>query len=280
MHRSRHPIDVSLVVDDDNDDDVSHHHLISSTTGDYSSLIVNSPSDTMYHRTRSPSPSISLNNHPQGSQPTPPTTTSVRHTRRRLSHSSALVDSNGSSNNIHRDRLRFNTWPRHRKEKRDILVEHDKRLAKSIIQELGIGINKTYRNPRGNLSYAQLITRAIDSSPWKRLTLNEVYEWIIQFVPYFKDKIDAKTSWGWKNSIRHNLSLHNQFIRVPVISSLSKGPVKYVWTINPSFKNNSPYKKYSLKRKRAAAAAALDSQAAAASAAVSNKNSSSSTSAG
>jgi hypothetical protein len=197
MHRSRHPIDVSLVVDDDNDDDVSHHHhFIPSTTGDYSSLIVNSPSDTMYHRTRSPSPSISLNNHPQGSQPT--TTTSVRHTRRRLSHSSALVDSNGSSNNIHRDRLRFNTWPRHRKEKRDILVEHDKRLAKSIIQELGIGINKTYRNPWGNLSYAQLITRAIDSSPWKRLTLNEVYEWIIQFVPYFKDKIDAKTSWGWK----------------------------------------------------------------------------------
>jgi hypothetical protein len=206
MHRSRHPIDISLVVDDDNDDDVSHHHFIPSTTGDYSSLIVDSPSDTMYHRTRSPSPSptssISLNNHTQEPQPTTSsssaTTTSVRHTHRRLSHSSSLVDSNGSSNNIHRDRLRFNTWPRHRKEKRDILAEHDKRLGKSIIQELGIGINKTYRNPWGNLSYAQLITRAIDSSPWKRLTLNEVYEWIIKFVPYFKDKIDAKTSWGWK----------------------------------------------------------------------------------
>jgi len=206
MHHSRHPIDISLVVDDDNDEDISNHHYIPSTTGDYSSLIVDSPSDTMYHRTRSPSPSptssISLNNHTQEPQPTTSssstTTTSVRHTHRRLSHSSSLVDSNGSSNNIHRDRLRFNTWPRHRKEKRDILAEHDKRLAKSVIQELGIGINKTYRNPWGNLSYAQLITRAIDSSPWKRLTLNEVYEWIIKFVPYFKDKIDAKTSWGWK----------------------------------------------------------------------------------
>ena len=203
MHRSRHPIDISLVVDDDNDDEVSHPDLIPSTTGDYSSLIVDSPSDTMYHRTRSPSPtsSLSMNHHLQGSQPTPSSSStipSVRHIHRRLSHSSALADLNGSSNNIHRDRLRFNTWPRHRKEKRDILVEHDKRLGKSIIQELGIGINKTYRNPWGNLSYAQLITRAIDSSPWKRLTLNEVYEWIIKFVPYFKDKIDAKTSWGWK----------------------------------------------------------------------------------
>jgi hypothetical protein len=201
MHHSRHPIDISLVVDDDNDDDVSHHHFIPSTTGDYSSLIVNSPSDSMYHRTRSPSPSPtssnSLNIHIQGSQQ-PTTSTSVRHTRRRVSHSSSFVDSNGSNNNVHRDRLRFNTWPRHRKEKRDILVEHDKRLGKTVIQELGIGINKTYRNPWGNLSYAQLITRAIDSSPWKRLTLNEVYEWIVKFVPYFKDKIDAKTSWGWK----------------------------------------------------------------------------------
>jgi hypothetical protein len=213
MHRSRHTIDISLVADDDNDDDVSHPHFIPSITGDYSSLIVDSPSDTMYHRTRSPSPSptssISLNNHSQGPQPTTSTssatTTSGRHLHRRLSHSTTLADLNGSSN-VHRDRLRFNTWPRHRKEKRDILVEHDKRLGKSIIQELGIGINKTYRNPWGNLSYAQLITRAIDSSPWKRLTLNEVYEWIIKFVPYFKDKLDAKTSWGWKvNEYLNNL---------------------------------------------------------------------------
>jgi len=206
MHRSRHPVDITLVVDDDNDDDVSSHHYIPSTTGDYSSLIVDSPSDTMYRRIRSPSPSptspMSLNNQHQGPQPTTSSpsssTTPTRHVHRRLAHSTSLADLNGSSSNIHRDRIRFNTWPRHRKEKRDILAEHDKRLGKSIIQELGIGINKTYRNPWGNLSYAQLITRAIDSSPWKRLTLNEVYEWIVKFVPYFKDKIDAKTSWGWK----------------------------------------------------------------------------------
>jgi hypothetical protein len=199
MHCSRHPVDISL-VDDDNNEDITNHHFIPSSTGDYSSLIVDSPSDTMSHRhlyparSPSPSPSPSSSSNIQGSQPT----SSIRPTRRRFSHSTSIINSNGSGNNAHRDRLRFNTWPRHRKDKHDILVEYDKHLGKSVIQELGIGINKTYRNPWGNLSYAQLITRAIDSSPWKRLTLNEVYEWIIKFVPYFKDKIDAKTSWGWK----------------------------------------------------------------------------------
>ena len=197
MHRSRHPLDIATVVvddddDDDNDEEISNHQLISSTTTDYSSLMVDSPSDSSSHRhpyaARSPSPI-------PGSQ-----STSLRSSHRRLSYSTTQIDSNGSTTNVHRERLRFNTWPRHRKEKCDILAEHDKRLAKTVIQELGIGINKTYRNPWGNLSYAQLITRAIDSSPWKRLTLNEVYEWIIKFVPYFKDKIDAKTSWGWKVS--------------------------------------------------------------------------------
>ncbi|CAF4174081.1 unnamed protein product, partial [Rotaria magnacalcarata] len=80
----------------------------------------------MYHRTQSPSPSpsptssLSLNNHTQDPQPATSSssaTASAHQPRRRLSHS--LVDLNGSSNNIHRDRLRFNTWPRHRKEKRD-----------------------------------------------------------------------------------------------------------------------------------------------------------------
>lgn len=200
MHRSRHS-----VADEDNEGDDSPRQFIPSTTGDYSSLIVESPSDTMFHRTRSPSPSptssIASNNPLQGPQPSSSSSTantSLRATHRRFSHSSSALDTSAAGQNAHRDRLRFNTWPRHRKERRDILAEYDKRLAKSVIQELGIGINKTYRNPWGNLSYAQLITRAIDSSPWKRLTLNEVYEWIIKFVPYFKDKIDAKTSWGWK----------------------------------------------------------------------------------
>ncbi|XP_041089815.1 forkhead box protein O6-like, partial [Polyodon spathula] len=43
------------------------------------------------------------------------------------------------------------------------------------------------RNAWGNQSYADLITRAIDSTPEKRLTLSQIYDWMVRYVPYFKD---------------------------------------------------------------------------------------------
>ena len=216
MHRSRQDLDITIVSDDDDDqqhhlaqhddiddDDLSSHRVTPSKTNDYSSLMVESPSESSAHRhsysirSSSPSPSAGVN----GSQ-----LSNLRPSHRRFSQSTTQLDSNTQ---VHRERLRFNTWPRHRKDKCDILADYEKRLAKSVIQELGIGINKTYRNPWGNLSYAQLITRAIDSSPWKRLTLNEVYEWIVKFVPYFKDKTDPKSSWGWKVSCNRSKCHHS-----------------------------------------------------------------------
>uniref|UniRef100_A0A0R3RXA5 Fork-head domain-containing protein n=1 Tax=Elaeophora elaphi TaxID=1147741 RepID=A0A0R3RXA5_9BILA len=56
----------------------------------------------------------------------------------------------------------------------------------------------TRRNAWGNMSYADLITQAIVSSPEKRLTLSQVYEWMVQNVPYFRDKGDSNSSAGWK----------------------------------------------------------------------------------
>ncbi|XP_019384060.1 PREDICTED: forkhead box protein O1, partial [Crocodylus porosus] len=85
------------------------------------------------------------------------------------------------------------------------------------------------RNAWGNLSYADLITKAIESSPEKRLTLSQIYEWMVKSVPYFKDKGDSNSSAGWKNSIRHNLSLHSKFIRVQ-----NEGTGKSSWwMLNP-----------------------------------------------
>ncbi|KAM9317344.1 forkhead box protein O3 isoform 2-T2 [Gastrophryne carolinensis] len=79
------------------------------------------------------------------------------------------------------------------------------------------------------MSYADLITRAIESSPDKRLTLSQIYDWMVRSVPYFKDKGDSNSSAGWKNSIRHNLSLHSRFIRVQ-----NEGTGKSSWwMINP-----------------------------------------------
>ncbi|XP_055512602.1 forkhead box protein O3-like [Leucoraja erinacea] len=85
------------------------------------------------------------------------------------------------------------------------------------------------RNAWGNLSYADLITRAIESSPDKRLTLSQIYDWMVRHIPYFKDKGDSNSSAGWKNSIRHNLSLHSRFIRVQ-----NEGTGKSSWwMLNP-----------------------------------------------
>lgn len=58
----------------------------------------------------------------------------------------------------------------------------------------------TRRNAWGSLSYADLISKAIDSSPEKRLTLSQIYDWMVQNVPYFKDKGDNNSSAGWKVS--------------------------------------------------------------------------------
>ncbi|XP_006002823.1 forkhead box protein O1-A [Latimeria chalumnae] len=85
------------------------------------------------------------------------------------------------------------------------------------------------RNAWGNLSYADLITKAIESSPEKRLTLSQIYDWMVKSVPYFKDKGDSNSSAGWKNSIRHNLSLHSKFVRVQ-----NEGTGKSSWwMLNP-----------------------------------------------
>lgn len=85
------------------------------------------------------------------------------------------------------------------------------------------------RNAWGNYSYADLITQAIESSLEKRLTLSQIYDWMVRSVPYFKDKGDSNSSAGWKNSIRHNLSLHSRFVKV---QNEGQGKSSW-WMVNP-----------------------------------------------
>lgn len=66
------------------------------------------------------------------------------------------------------------------------------------------------RNAWGNMSYADLITKAIDSSPEKRLTLSQIYDWMVKSVPYFKDKGDSTSSAGWKVSVCVHVNIRCQ----------------------------------------------------------------------
>ncbi|XP_061843246.1 forkhead box protein O3B [Nerophis lumbriciformis] len=112
---------------------------------------------------------------------------------------------------------------------------HSPSAASGALTPSGLAVQQTprkassRRNAWGNLSYADLITKAIESTPDKRLTLSQIYEWMVRSIPYFKDKGDSNSSAGWKNSIRHNLSLHSRFIRVQ-----NEGTGKSSWwMINP-----------------------------------------------
>lgn len=60
-------------------------------------------------------------------------------------------------------------------------------------------------------SYISLIVMAILESPNRRQTLSGIIEHIQNRFPYYGDSCPAK---GWKNSIRHNLSLNDALWRL------------------------------------------------------------------
>ncbi|CAI2356994.1 unnamed protein product [Caenorhabditis sp. 36 PRJEB53466] len=83
---------------------------------------------------------------------------------------------------------------------------------------------------RPSLSYKDLIIEAIDRSPDKRLKLNEIYQVIRLLHPYYRHRPDQ---WGWQNSIRHNLSLHDCFVKLPLKQTSASGVVGHFWTVVP-----------------------------------------------
>lgn len=74
-----------------------------------------------------------------------------------------------------------------------------------------------HTNNKPPYSFSCLIFMAIEDSVQKALPVKEIYAWILEHFPYFKN---APT--GWKNSVRHNLSLNKCFQKV------EKAPVSIV----------------------------------------------------
>lgn len=66
-----------------------------------------------------------------------------------------------------------------------------------------------HTNSKPPLSFSSLIFMAIENATEKALPVKEIYAWIVKHFPYFKT---APT--GWKNSVRHNLSLNKCFQKV------------------------------------------------------------------
>ncbi|XP_056338134.1 forkhead box protein E3-like [Oenanthe melanoleuca] len=79
------------------------------------------------------------------------------------------------------------------------------------------------------LSYIALIAKAILSSPTNKLNLAAIYKYIEDNFPFYRNK-----GRGWRNSVRHNLSLNDCFIKV---GRCEDGKGNY-WSIHPSNLND------------------------------------------
>lgn len=87
-------------------------------------------------------------------------------------------------------------------------------------------------NSKPPYSFSCLIFMAIEDSPQKKLPVKDIYNWILTHFPYFQN---APT--GWKNSVRHNLSLNKCFKKVEKDKgqSIGKGSL---WCIDPDYRPN------------------------------------------
>ncbi|KAL7668279.1 hypothetical protein ACOME3_008987 [Neoechinorhynchus agilis] len=95
------------------------------------------------------------------------------------------------------------------------------------------------KHEKPKYSYIALIAMAILGSPEKRLVLSEIYQWIENTFPYFRE-----TTNGWRNSIRHNLSLNDCFVK-GIRSRNGKG---HYWEINPD--NVAEFERGDYRRRR------------------------------
>lgn len=109
-------------------------------------------------------------------------------------------------------------------------------LSMSLLQQRALQPEE----PKPQHSYIGLIAMAILSSPDHKLVLSDIYQHILDNYPYFRSRGP-----GWRNSIRHNLSLNDCFVKAGR-SANGKG---HYWAIHPA--NIEDFRKGDFRRRKA-----------------------------
>uniref|UniRef100_A0A6A7G5A9 Silk gland factor 1-like n=2 Tax=Hirondellea gigas TaxID=1518452 RepID=A0A6A7G5A9_9CRUS len=89
---------------------------------------------------------------------------------------------------------------------------------------------RAYTHAKPPYSYISLITMSIQNAPGKMVTLAEIYQFIMDLFPYYRQNQQR-----WQNSIRHSLSFNDCFIKIP--RTPDKPGKGSFWTLHPDSGN-------------------------------------------
>ena len=116
-----------------------------------------------------------------------------------------------------------------------LLVPKQQEVAKKFVK-MPRPTRDSYGDQKPPYSYIALTAMALFHSQEKMLPLSDIYRFIMENFPYYQ-----KNTQRWQNSLRHNLSFNDCFIKIPRRPD-RPGKGAY-WTLHPKamhmFENGS-----------------------------------------